>query len=391
MRFSVGPLFIAGAAFFWGWSYYLLIPFLASGIYIDSEYPLHLEVQSALLSVDSAWYLSYVWSILLSFLCGLLFVGFFSKTISMRFASARSSEVSSGIDAWMIALIIFVQILCYFFIRDFLFRGYVGLAWDEKNSVKSFLSGLNVTLGVICSINLGRRGLARQLSVVALFVNSLVLLGMGGRLYVVVAALTVLVSQFISGRISKKIISILGCGAFALMLAVGLLRQGELVTTGGLVYIFLGEAVLNWLGGVNFISSNVIDRFEAPHDLVVSFFSFIPTFVWPGKYDFLASLKEGGFIVDSPVGGTNLVISLLSNFGYIGSSVAVFFFGIFTGLFCRLSRWSVFLRCAFSAHVALMAFMFFRDSLVIHQKCLIINAMLLPLFLSLASRVKVFR
>lgn len=385
-KYYSGRLYIVGfAAFFWGWFYYLVSPVIASDLYIRNGFPLYKDLQSLLLSIDHTKYWTFCISLPIAFFVGLHFPRIFPDKYRLGILDS-----SKGISSWIILLIIIVQFICYYQLRDSLFRGYGGINWDEKNSFKSFISGLNITLGVVCLINIPQPGSKKALAIFALALNSIVLLGMGGRMYVVSSVITILMGQLITGRWKlKKIILLVSIG-FILMLAIGLLRQGTDITGEGLSYIFLGEAVLNWVGGANFWVMNPIGYFEMPYGIIASIFGMIPTFLWSGKSEYLSQL-DSGFYVDNPVGGTNILVSLLSNFGYVGSAIAILAMGIFTGFVARLSRKNYLVMCIFSVHLALLAFMFFRDSFAIHQKTLVVNAILLPIIGVQVTKILRFR
>lgn len=368
----------ASIAFLWGWLYYLAMPIWFSGIYIKNGFPLYKTVQSLLLSMDLRAYWIFCLSLLVAFFSGILL----SSLAPMKLGTGRAER---GVSHWVILGVVVVQLFCYFQLRNSLFQGYGGLNWDEKNPYKSFISGLNVTLGVIFVLNYDLGGKRRWMSLIALLINSIMLLGMGGRMYVLIPIITFIYYKLVFGAWGIRKVLVMICLGAGGGLLVGLLRQGADVTVDGILYVFLGEPILNWIGGANFWVVNKVDLFEIPYGILGAILGMIPTFLWPSKAEYLGSFANNGFSVESPVGGTNVIISLLSNFGICGSVVAVLFLGIFTGILVSLSRKGQFFKCLLSAHVALLAFMFFRDNFGIHIKTLFVNALLIPYVASIPS------
>lgn len=383
MTFPASRLFYPGAAFVWGWIYYLALPVVGGEIYINNGFPLYKDVQSLLLSINSLEYWAFCISILFSFLAGF---SFFILIPLGRVVISRHNSIHPSVAIWILIVIGVAQLICYVQLRESLFQGYGGLNWNEKNAYKSFISGLNVTLGVVFLINFESAGLKRWLIIMLLGINSIVLLGLGGRMYVLIPMLAIIFQKVFWGEWGgKKILIYLGA-IFSLMLCVGVLRQGNDVTRGGLWYIFLGEPVLNWVGGGNFWVMNERAAFEFPYGVIYAILGMIPTAFWPSKAQYMANLNSG-FYVDNPVGGTNIIVSLLSNFGMVGSVFAIFFLGAFTGLLTKVAAKNKMMSYILSTHASLMGFMFFRDNFGIHMKCLVVNAILLPVIFVFVSGV----
>ncbi|CAA0118125.1 hypothetical protein [Zhongshania aliphaticivorans] len=362
-----------------GGLYYLVIPVAAARFYISSGYPLYSDVQSLLLSVDWVLYWQLVIGFFFAFLVGVL--------LSIKFPLlARREKYNSwqNIHPLFFVLLFLIQLYCYFLIRGQLFTGYMLSNWNEQYSVKAFLSGLNITLAtmLIFNHNGGRKLLLVEW--IPMVVNSVVLLGLGGRMYVLCGFLALLIYFRIFNHISLRKIFLAGFSAVFLMLIVGVLRSGATVSTEKIVYIFIGEPVLNWIGGANFLVTNAIHAFEAPSRMLSSLVGFVPTIIWPGKAEYLSSIGSD-FIIESPAGGTHVLISLLSNFGVVGSMLSVVVLGFFSGLLAKIgARRRVYIPF-FAMHCALLSFMFFRDTSLIHQKSLLINAFLIPYSLALLS------
>ena len=114
----------------------------------------------------------------------------------------------------------------------------------------------------------------------------------------------------------------------------------------------------------------------------------IPTVVWNGKNEFISQLSgKGSYLIESPVGGTNIIASLISSFGVIGSLISIYVFGFFGGFLIKKSYKNSFCFMSLCAFCALMPFMFFRDNIIIFQKNLLFNGILLPFFIIKCNKV----
>ena len=203
-------------------------------------------------------------------------------------------------------------------------------------------------------------------------------------MYVLASVLTILFYFIINNRISAKKLAVYATSLLFLMLSVGLLRQGNDLSKEGMLYILVGEPILNWIGGANFWVMNRVGYFEIPYDLTKSILGMVPTAIWPSKAEYLSSLNNN-FYIENPVGGTNIIVTLLSNFGYLGSCFATLILGFSTGVLAKICKTNGLARCILAAHLALLTFMFFRDNIGIHQKTLLINSIVIPFILIKAT------
>lgn len=238
------------------------------------------------------------------------------------------------------------------------------------------------------------RSAVRSLWAAALFVPVAgILLLAGGRLY----ASTVLVAGAVWTSIAVRpirrwVLISLGVAAFALLTAYGALRTGSVPTASNLGLYATTESVQGSIALFNTLEDND-DQFalvRAPVFLASDFVNIVPRVLLPDKDDLRVTPEERGFVLDNPLGGLSVGVSLLINFGSVGSVVVVAAVGYgFSRLRARTldPRASV-LRSSYALAAATLLMVFYRDPFSISiVRWWLLNATLIPLFMSAAIRL----
>ncbi|HHB9146499.1 O-antigen polymerase [Klebsiella pneumoniae] len=371
--------------FGFGVIYYLIFPVMLSSIYMSDDLPLSKYLGGLLFNFDYNSYYGYIVAFLIIFILGL---NSYLGRVKIEEEYAEREARNDLFIGFVLFAIFIILLINYYLLKDQLFKGYAGLNWNEKNEQKSFISGFNVFLGVFSTYLWKCDSKLKWFSSFITLTNSVILLGLGGRMYVLVVLICILTYLILHLKVSIKKILILSAISFVLLLVMGIVRQGGEINRKGLFFIFIAEPMFNWLSTGSLLKYNHLNYFEIPNILLSSIVSMIPTVVWNGKNEFISQLSgKGSYLIESPVGGTNIIASLISSFGVIGSLISIYVFGFFGGFLIKKSYKNSFCFMSLCAFCALMPFMFFRDNIIIFQKNLLFNGILLPFFIIKCNKV----
>jgi hypothetical protein len=215
----------------------------------------------------------------------------------------------------------------------------------------------------------------------------------GGRLYITTVALSGLVWVGISVRpLRRTTIVAGGVVAFTFLTAYGAVRTGDTPDAADMQLFATTEAVQGAIALFNTLEDNS-EQFQPvrlPVLLASDMVNVVPRFALPGKDDIRITPEEIGFELDNPLGGLNAGVSLLVNFGSVGSLAAIGMLGY--GL-SRLRRAasaprSAVLRVTYSIITATLLMAFYRDFFAISVvRWWVLTAMIVPLALTLATKL----
>lgn len=223
-----------------------------------------------------------------------------------------------------------------------------------------------------------------------LALNSVVLLSMGGRLYVAATLVAVFLQHFNGATGRRPAARLAGLAtlfaAVALLSLVGLWRMDGELDLGATGTLLLAEPVLTSISLGTLLDCSMIDLVAVPRNFSSSIINFIPSAVLPNKDELMVELDPGGNCLASPFGATHLGTSLLVNFGLLGSFVIVFLFALAMKLLRgrRPGWWLYHYLCS------LLPFMLFRDGFLIFNKAFFATGLVLALvLLALSGRREV--
>ena len=366
-----------------GTIYYLILPVILSDYYYSKNFPLAKLISGYSDQLDKISYFSILALYFIFFILG------FTSLRTKRHAYTHTKN--SGIVFYaLISLLVIFQFYSYYALRSYSFKGYAGINWDETNSAKSFLSGLNIiytTLAVFFYTSSQMKN--SRIILLLLLANSVFLLGLGGRMFVLPAVLAFLYIAFLSTRniiLSKKMILIfMAVPAIAsTILLIGLLRQGDDINSDGLSFILLAEVFFTWIGAGSFIQYNSLPYFAFPKELITSILAMIPSVIWPSKLEFISKFSSG-YYYDNPVGATSIVYVMLANFGVVGSAFACFILGAILKFLSNGSTKNALRMSYFISILSLMPFMFFRSNSTLFLNCALSQAVIIPSALLIIS------
>jgi hypothetical protein len=205
---------------------------------------------------------------------------------------------------------------------------------------------------------------------VLLLVNSLLLLSMGGRMYVLVALLCLLlqhVNTHARRPLARARLLILTVGALVALAGVGVWRLGLDFEPGLLLITALAEPILTSISLASYHACGDPQLLAVPYNFLGSIVNFVPSGLLPDKATLMPGLDPAENCMVSPFGATHLGPALLVNFGFVGSACFLALFAYLLKSFRNVAKngwWFHYYLCG------LLPFMFFRDGFLIFNKAL---------------------
>ena len=264
--------------------------------------------------------------------------------------------------------------------------------WLVASKPSLFFAGYSVDydvelLGQLGTINLmvvifllncrqfGRKGLLYRLLALLFVANSVALLSLGGRMYVLTAVLALLL-QALARRPSLdfRLKTIAGMAVLlAALVAVGVWRIGAEQEASFFAYIAAAEGVFTSMSLGSFLGYNGMPAVAFPYNFLGSVVNFVPSLLLGDKTKIVPSIVDAGFYFEAPLGATHLYVALLGNFGWVLAPLFAVALGWLMAAVRRVRRggwWLYFYLCA------LLPFMFFRDGFSIFNKAAVFNGVI---------------
>ena len=367
--------------------YYVLLPYLFSLELLNYDFPLSEYLAGYVSEINGLLYFLFVFLYLTAFFLSFLFFSRHINEMNCKKIPMRCGGEKSGFYFRVSLFFLFLlQLYSYVALREYAFSGYRGINWDERNSFKSIISGFNLLyMFLVAYFYLNGEKLNFKIVFFLLVLNSIFLLGLGGRLYVlpcVVLVVFIVYSRMSNIFFSKNFYYLLFSLPllFLLFLGIGLVRQGNSLSFSGLFYIFFSEPMFTWLSAGSFLTMNDLPIIEFPKEYVGGIIGLIPTFIWPNKFEVMGYFRSE-YETYSPIGAASIVYTVVANFGLIGG---VFFFILLGYVLARVflnANRSYFWLAYYLALCSLFPFMFFRDAAFIFMKNTAFNLLLLPYIL----------
>jgi len=297
-------------------------------------------------------------------LFGLYFVFMLSNMLPISSQSEKYYVFSKWtLYKWQIISFVYFLYMAYKAKSD-LFKGYT-----ENNGKTNYVGTMSALLLMIFSVYFIYSLKSQKKNFYKSFINpllvvylisSIVLLGFGGRLYIVTSfvSLIVFMSTFYKPLHYWKAAVITALGFLGIGI-IGIWRIGmSFSILNGLQLISL-ESVFTSFSLVHFLDNYQIPIIKFPYPLLSSFINLIPTVLLPDKASMMIGLQDVGYEVFNPLGAVNAFMSFMCNFGYIGTCC---FIAIMTVLLRYLkANKSDLSQIIYSCISANLAFTFFRD------------------------------
>ena len=212
----------------------------------------------------------------------------------------------------------------------------------------------------------------------------IVSLGLGTRMYVMVTLFSIFVFLLDRQFVTLKKVLMWFFVIIVFLLAVGIWRMGDSsFTIDQLAYIGIAEPTFTWISVISMYDLNDLPLLAFPGNFISSFVNFIPSSVLPNKSGFISDLSLNYY---APMGATNVLLSLISNFGILGSMVALFCLGFLLSQ-VRLRWQTVFGKTYYYCICGIIPFQLFRDDMGIVNKQFFSNLLLVPILFFVVHRI----
>jgi oligosaccharide repeat unit polymerase len=378
-----GKLITDNNALIFGLSFYCFLPFFAYGSNIYSNGP---GAQAWIDLFEPLYYSSVISIIYIAFLI-LAFIS--GKLISAPILSKKLNKpISKKVLKYSAALLLFILSYYTYQSRHILFKGYSS---EYDASLMGPLATVNlITTLILLNIIQWKQGyhiMYFYLSV--LLINSLLLLSMGGRMYVLTSAISLLMQHVNSvAKSPKSRIKILGIIFLIpfIMLLIGVWRSGDELTLEMLAIFGLAEPLLTSISIASLYNCENFHLFRIPYNFLSSILNFIPSSIFSNKAEFIISLGDISTCLNSPFGATNIIASLYLNFGIIGSAIFIFLFSILLKSIKLVNKdgwWLYYYVCG------LLPFIFFRDGFTVFNKVLFFIGFFTTVVILILSRLRI--
>ena len=338
-------------AYILGWLYYTVTPVIIVYYNIFPEITQNLNVP--------------FWFVLSS---ALMFFSFAAGSISAQYVRVTQLRMFNFPLKQQLygSLIIILFFIFFVFYLDDIQVGYGGEADNKTGVLSTFMIVLcyyymhfflRYHFQSLCSIHL-----SIILAISVTFCGLLLVLS-GGRLYLLTALLWIIFARLDLNYLKKRTVLILLTLIISISILVGQWRLGDDISADNFMFYAFAEPLLLFFAIDDYFTLNEIQMLNYNPDILMSLINLVPSIIFPMKEQFYNTLSVQG-VVNSPFGGLHVVISMLENFGLIGSLLISYLVGFiimktyivgqrnytFLNLYYFLCAYSVFLynREAFS-------------------------------------------
>ena len=218
-----------------------------------------------------------------------------------------------------------------------------------------------------------------RLLVAGLIITGLLLLSMGGRMYVMQSFVIFLVykTSFAPKRWKGYQVLAVGFAGFLVASFVGLWRMHTSFGASRAAYSLFAEPVFTWFSTTTYLNANDIPLFNMPLNFLSSFLNLIPNTVikvQPYLVSTASMVKE----YQNPLGADSIWSTFVINFGSAGSCIFIFITGFMLHFLRHLSERSRFGAVYYILVCGMVPFQLFRDGFYLLNKQLFFNFLLLP-------------
>lgn len=280
-------------------------------------------------------------------------------------------------------------------VRTSLFHGYT--AYSQTYMAGGTISAVTLVLLSFILLRMSfaeglpvraRRQAALRLYIATFCIFALVLLSLGGRLYVVTSAMMVLTYLSVyRRRLPYRRVVMLFAVGIAIVGTIGVIRLGSGgLSPSALAENIFGEPLFTSFSLLNFLGQNRFELFNLPRFLAGDLLNLVPSFLFPTKSLYLPDPTAFGYVVYAPLGALHMFFSFMINFGLIGSAC------VLGGLGAWLSwvgaKNTPLARVIYSMTSGCLAFTLFRDPFSVSLvKNMLEFSILVPTVLTLGAHV----
>lgn len=335
--------------FLFGFIYYLISPIIVGSLGLLEEFPGMDLFYGNFLNRDS--YSKYF------LLCFLLFASFYFGSFSALKFRKKINYIQPqfpniDIKLWFIILLFVFNHYYILLNRSILFTGYtLEYSTDFLGKIATFN---NVYLFLFMYSRITRK--YRKLLLVLLIENSIILIGMGSRMFVLIPVVAILIYVFENYHIRKNTLYLIFFLCVLFFLGVGVIRDNSFVSLEAFIYIGLAEPLFTWISASTFIDNNDIKLIGVPLNFIGTFINFIPSILLPNKAEYILPIP---YNFETPLGACSIITSLYGNFGLIFTP-AIVYIGGFLLTVIRYKR-SAFFKTYYYCCCGVIPFLMFRD------------------------------
>lgn len=289
----------------------------------------------------------------------------------------------------LVAIVLFgVLVLFAFLSRNSLFSGYA--SYDV--AARGKMSTLLVVYNFFCVYQLISRQRVSVLLLAGLVVTAILLLSMGGRMYVLQTFIVVLIYKTSFAPRPWRLFKILQIILLGFLVGslFGLWRMKTTFALENAAYSLLAEPTFTWFSTSSFLSANTqIPYFNIPLNFLTSFLNLIPNTIISLK-PYVVSAHQMGYQYINPLGAESMWTSLVINFGSVGSALFLFLTGFLLNFLRHFSERNRFAAVYYIMTCGMIPFQLFRDGFYILNKQLIFNFLVFPGIIFLVLNVMLY-
>jgi hypothetical protein len=362
--------------FLFGYFFYLFVPLLAGSLNIFRGFPgmdlyqgFFKQVPQAQLQLYILITISWFFAFYSGHFCCKLF--FRKKKNLLPFAGDSADYGLNFIGS----LLMIVLILFAYMARNSILSGYASYDIAARGKLSTLLVLYNFF--IIYQLVSVRK--VSTYFTVGAFICALLLLSMGGRMYVFQTLIIIVVykTSFAKKRWSFLQILLVVIAGFGIGSLAGIWRLKSSYSLAKATYSFLAEPIFTWISTGTLLAANKIPLINFPVNFLTSFLNLVPnTFISLRPY--VVSSQQMGYHYLSPLGADSIWVNVIINFGAIGSLVFIFLTGFMLNFLRHLSEKNRFAAAYYILVCSILPFQFFRDGFYLLNKQLFFNFLLLP-------------
>jgi hypothetical protein len=276
---------------------------------------------------------------------------------------------------YVILLLLFVLLPFTYISRNSIFGSYDSYDIGARGKMSTLLVVFNFFL----SYQMITRQRVSMLLVIGTISTALLLLTMGGRMYVMQTFIIFLIykTSFAEKRFTAFQIITVSILGFLIAGFVGVQRLGASFSIEKATYSLLAEPAFTWFSTSTYLISNDIPLFNIPQNFLTSFLNLVPNTFF-SLQPYVVSTQAMVVNYESPLGADSIWTNIVINFGSVGSFFFLFITGFILNFLRHLSENNRFAAVYYIMVCSILPFQFFRDGFYILNKQLFFNFLILP-------------
>lgn len=207
------------------------------------------------------------------------------------------------------------------------------------------------------------------------FITAFWLIGLGSRMFVFLPLLSLMISALLKYKKNTTILILLIILSLIFFVTVGVVRSGWDINVQSFLGIVFAEPIFTSLGSLYYIDTGR-DLINIPYDIVAAGINFVPSFIFPGKYEIVTTMTTSDRIYN-PMGAQALVVSLYNNFGFF-YPLFLLLIGYYFG-YIKKHSYNNFFNAVNLTSLPFILIHFHREGFITSIKILFFNGLIFPL------------